>query len=115
MAQPVTRYARDGDVHIAFQVVGDGPRDLLLVSSWLTQIEHLWAYPRFARMLERLAAFSRLIMFDRRGSGMSERGPPAPLEEQMDDVQAVLDAAGSKEVTLLSETEGSALACLFAA
>jgi class 3 adenylate cyclase len=115
VSPPPTRYARNGEVSLAYQVTGDGPRDVLLVNSWLSQMEHLWTEPRLARMFARLTAFARLIVFDRRGSGMSDRVPPAPLEEQMDDVLAVLDAAGSERPALLAETEGTALACLFAA
>ena len=115
MTAPRTRYARNGDVAIAYQVAGAGAHDLLLVNSWVSQMEHLWTEPRVARMFDRLTTFARLIQFDRRGSGMSDRVPPAALEEQMDDVLAVLDAAGSERVAVLAETEGTALACLFAA
>jgi class 3 adenylate cyclase len=110
-----TRYARNGDVSLAYEVAGDGPHDILLINSWVSQMEHLWTEPRLARMFARLTSFARLVQFDRRGSGMSDRVPPAPLEEQMDDVLAVLDAAGSERPTVLAETEGTALACLFAA
>jgi class 3 adenylate cyclase len=110
-----TRYARNGDVSIAFQVAGEGPHDLLLVNSWVSQMEHLWTEPRLAAMFERMTTFARFLQFDRRGSGMSDRVPTAPLEEQMDDVLAVLDAAGSERAAVLAETEGTALACLFAA
>ena len=115
MTAPRTRYARNGDVSIAYQVAGAGAHDLLLVNSWVSQMEHLWTEPRVARTFDRLTSFARLIQFDRRGSGMSDRVPPAPLEEQMDDVLAVLDAAGSERAAVLAETEGTALACLFAA
>ena len=115
MSAPRTRYARNGGVAIAYQVAGDGPHDLLLVNSWVSQMEHLWSEPRLARMFDRVTAFARLIQFDRRGSGMSDRVPPAPLEEQMDDILAVLDAAGCERPAILAETEGTALACLFAA
>lgn len=93
--RPVTRYARSGDLHIAYQVVRDGPIDLVYVPTWISQIEHVWEEPGVARYFTRLAAFSRLIMFDRRGTGLSDPfvEPPA-LEEQMDDVVAVMDAAG---------------------
>ena len=114
MQTPQTRYARNGDVSIAYQVVGSGP-DLVFVPSWVSQVEHLWAEPRCRRMLERLASFSRLILFDRRGSGMSDRVDPGPLEEQVDDVRAVMRAAGSARATLWAETEGTAMASLFAA
>ena len=79
----------------------------LLVNSWVSQMEHLWTEPRLARMFARLTSFARLVQFDRRGSGMSDRVPPAPLEEQMDDVLAVLDAAGCERPAVLAETEGT--------
>lgn len=110
-----TQYARNGDVSIAFQVI-DGPGDdVLLVPSVVSQVEHLWEEPRVARMLRRLARFSRLILFDRRGSGLSDRTDPPPLEQQMDDVRAVMRAAGSERAALIAETEGTTLATLFAA
>jgi class 3 adenylate cyclase len=115
MEMPRTRYARNGSVHIAYQVVGDGPHDLLFITSWIAAIEHFWAEPHIAESLRRLSSFSRLVIFDRRGSGMSDRLPFASLEEQMDDVRAVLAAVGMPRVSVLSETEGTALACLFAA
>jgi class 3 adenylate cyclase len=113
---PQTRYARSGDLHIAYQVVGDGPIDLVYVPSWISQIEHNWDEPRVARYFRRLASFSRLIMFDRRGSGLSDPVPNAPtLEEQMDDVVAVMDAAGSEQAAVFALLEGGAMALLFAA
>src|SRR5947199_8522286 len=88
---PETMYARSGDLHIAYQVVGDGPIDLVYVPSWISQVEHYWEEPSVARYFNRLASFSRLIMFDRRGSGMSDPTSRVPtLEEQMDDVVAVM-------------------------
>src|SRR5207253_2306784 len=88
--RPETKYARSGDVHIAYQVAGEGPIDLLFVPSWISQAEQYWEEPTVARFFERLTAFSRLIMFDRRGTGMSDPLPRAPtLEEQIDDVVAV--------------------------
>src|SRR5205085_9766644 len=113
---PDTRYARSGDVHIAYQVVGEGPLDLVYVPSWISQVEHYWEEPSVARYFNRLASFSRLIMFDRRGSGMSDPLPRAPtLEEQMDDVVAVMDAAGSERAAVFALLEGGAMAALFAA
>ncbi|HWE33730.1 MAG TPA: adenylate/guanylate cyclase domain-containing protein [Solirubrobacteraceae bacterium] len=113
---PQTRYARSGDLHIAYQVVGDGPIDLVYVPSWISQIEHNWDEPRVARYFRRLASFSRLIMFDRRGSGLSDPVPNAPtLEEQMDDVVAVMDAAESEQAAVFALLEGGAMALLFAA
>jgi class 3 adenylate cyclase len=113
---PVTRYARSGDLHIAYQVVGDGPIDLIYVPSWISQAEAYWEEPIVARYFGRLASFSRLIMFDRRGSGMSDPVPTAPtLEEQIDDVVAVMDAAGSERAAVFALLEGGAMASLFAA
>ena len=92
---PQTKYAHSGDLHIAYQVIGDGPIDLVYVPSWMSQVEVYWEEPRIARYFERLASFSRLIMFDRRGTGLSDPVAGTPtLEEQIDDVVAVLDAAG---------------------
>ena len=114
--EPQTRYARSGDLHIAYQVVGDGPVDLVYVPSWISQVEHYWSEPSVARYFERLASFSRLIMFDRRGSGLSDPVDRAPtLEEQMDDVVAVMDAAGSERAAVYAMLEGGAMAALFAA
>ena len=113
---PETRYARSGELHIAYQVVGSGPIDLVYVPSWISQVEHYWEEPGVARYLERLASFSRLILFDRRGSGLSDPVLRAPtLEEQMDDVVAVMDAAGSQQAAVFAQLEGGAMAALFAA
>jgi class 3 adenylate cyclase/alpha-beta hydrolase superfamily lysophospholipase len=111
-----TLYARSGELHIAYQVIGDGPIDLVYVPSWISQAEAYWEEPVVARYFGRLASFSRLIMFDRRGSGMSDPVPRAPtLEEQMDDVVAVMDAAGSERAAVFAILEGGAMATLFAA
>jgi class 3 adenylate cyclase len=110
------RYARSGEHHIAYQVVGDGPIDLVYVPTWISQIEHYWEEPEIARYFRRLASFSRLIMFDRRGTGLSDPvASPATLEEQMDDVVAVMDAAGSSVAAVFAQLEGGAMAALFAA
>ena len=113
---PRTQYARSGDLNIAYQVIGDGPIDLVYVPSWMSQVEVYWEEPRIASYFERLASFSRLIMFDRRGTGLSDpvQGTPT-LEEQIDDVVAVLDAAGSREAAVFAWLEGGAMAALFAA
>jgi class 3 adenylate cyclase len=112
----VTRYARSGDVQIAYQVVGEGPLDVLVIPRWFSNIEVDWELPPTARFLTRLASFARLIHFDRRGAGMSGGIAGAtPLEEQIDDVRAVLDAAGSDQPALISIAEGCALAVLCAA
>jgi class 3 adenylate cyclase len=114
--QPQTRYAKSGDVYIAYQVVGDAPRDLLLVSGGIAHLEYLWEFPAFARFARRLASFSRLIRFDKRGTGLSDRvSGAATLEERMDDVRAVLNAVGSERAALVGVSEGGPMCALFAA
>jgi pimeloyl-ACP methyl ester carboxylesterase len=113
-----TRYAKSGDINVAYQVVGDGPRDLVYVPGWISNIEVMWEEPSMARVLNRLASFSRLILFDKRGTGMSD--PVAidampTLEERMDDVRAVMDAVDSERATLLGHSEGGNMCILFAA
>jgi class 3 adenylate cyclase len=113
---PEVRYAKNGDVHIAFQVVGDGPIDLVLVPGLFSQVEHHWEEPSFARFLRRLASFSRLIVVDARGTGLSDRAPELPpMEEQMDDVLAVLDSVGSSSVAFFGLSQAGPMAILFAA
>src|SRR4051812_17991255 len=95
---PTTRYARNGDVHLAYQTIGDGEVDVLLIDTWVHHVEAVWDFPDLARFLRRLAAFGRLTHFDRRGTGLSDVVPIADLpdlETQVDDAVAVLDAAGS--------------------
>ena len=112
----VTQYARSGDVQIAYQVVGDAPLDVLMVPRWFSNIDLEWEVPPSARFLTRLASFARVIQFDRRGAGMSGGTAGAtPLEQQIDDVSAVLEAAGSDAPALISIAEGCGLAVLFAA
>jgi pimeloyl-ACP methyl ester carboxylesterase len=113
-----TRYARSGDVSIAYQVVGDGPFDLVYVPGFVSNIELMWEEPGLARFLERLASFSRLILFDKRGTGLSDPVPNdglPTLEERMDDVRAVMDAVGSKRAALLGHSEGGNMCVLFSA
>lgn len=113
---PETRYVRSGDAHIAYATVGDGPLDLLFVPSWISHIELLWEEPRVARFLERLASFSRVILFDRRGSGLSDgKGGASSIDEQVEDVHAVLDAVGAEQAAVFAMTEGAAMAAVFAA
>jgi pimeloyl-ACP methyl ester carboxylesterase/class 3 adenylate cyclase len=113
---PQTRYAKSGEVNIAYQVVGDGPLDLVFVPGFISHLDLQWADPRIARFLEKLASFSRLIMFDKRGTGLSDPvAGPAPLEDRMDDVRAVMDAAGSERAALFGLSEGGAMSVLFAA
>ena len=110
------RYARSGDVNIAYQVVGDGPIDLVLVLGWVSHLAYVWELPAMATFLNRLTSFSRLILFDKRGCGMSDRVHPLPsLEQRMDDVRAVLDAVGSTRAALLGISEGGVMSALFAA
>ena len=114
--QPETRYARSGDVNIAYQVVGDGPPDLVRVPPFVSHVELEWEIPREAELHDRLASFSRLIRFDKRGTGMSDRVADVPtLETRMDDVRAVMDAAGSERAALFGHSEGAAMSILFAA
>jgi class 3 adenylate cyclase len=109
-------YAKSGDVHIAYLTVGDGPIDLVWVPTWISQVEHLWEEPSIAATLTRLTSFCRLIMFDRRGSGLSDpMERAATLEEQMDDVLAVMDAAGSERAAVAGLAEGGTMATMFAA
>jgi pimeloyl-ACP methyl ester carboxylesterase len=116
MTPPETRYAKSGDVHIAYQVVGDGPFDLLFVPGFISNVDHSWEDPGRARLFSRLAGFSRLILFDKRGTGLSDRHVGvANLEDRMDDVRAVMDAAGSVRAALFGISEGGAMSMLFAA
>jgi pimeloyl-ACP methyl ester carboxylesterase len=115
---PKTQYARSGELHIAYQVVGDGPLDLVYVPGWVSHVELAWEEPTLARFLSRLASFSRLITFDKRGTGLSDRVANTALprlEERMDDLRAVMDAAGSERAALFGFSEGGNLSALFAA
>jgi len=115
---PETRFTRSGNVHIAYQVTGEGPLDLVYVPGWVSHVELAWEEPTLARFLGRLASFSRLITFDKRGTGLSDRVPDAQLpthEERMDDLRAVMDAAGSERAAIFGFSEGGSLATLFAA
>ena len=110
------RYAKSGDVHIAYQVVGAGPFDLLVVPAFVSNIELDWEIPQKAAFYERLASFSRLIIFDKRGTGLSDRAVGMPsLETRMDDVRAVLDSVGSERAALCGFSEGGPISLLFAA
>jgi pimeloyl-ACP methyl ester carboxylesterase/DNA-binding CsgD family transcriptional regulator len=112
------RYAKSGDFYVAYQVLGDGPFDLLLSPGWVTHLDLAWDIAPLARFLERLASFSRLILFDKRGTGLSDRLNPHTLpttEQRMDDVRAVLDAVGSEQAALFGTLGGAAMCGLFAA
>ena len=115
---PETRYTRNGDVNIAYQVIGDAPLDLVFVMGWISHLDYFWREPSFARFLLRLSTFARLILFDKRGTGLSDRvanNELPTLEQRMDDVRAVMDAVGSKRAALLGVSEGGPMCSLFAA
>jgi DNA-binding SARP family transcriptional activator/pimeloyl-ACP methyl ester carboxylesterase len=115
---PTTRYVRSGDVNLAYQVIGEGPPDLVLVPGWVSNVECFWEEPRVARFLRRLASIGRLILFDKRGTGLSDRVPLdalPTLEQRMTDVRAVMDGVGSERATLVGYSEGGTMCTLFAA
>jgi pimeloyl-ACP methyl ester carboxylesterase len=114
---PETRFTRAGDVDIAYQVTGAaGGLDVVFVPGWVSHLEVMWELPEFARFLDRLAAMGRLILFDKRGTGLSDRvaGTP-PLEQRTEDIAAVMDAAGSERAAIAAWGEGAAIAAMFAA
>ncbi|HMQ04507.1 MAG TPA: alpha/beta fold hydrolase [Pyrinomonadaceae bacterium] len=116
--QPETRYVQSGEVNIAYQVVGEGPVDIVFVMGWVSHLEYFWEEPHFAAFLTKLASFSRLILFDKRGTGLSDRVPLAELptlEQRMEDVHAVMDAVGSERAVLIGVSEGGPMCALFAA
>ena len=114
-AQPETRYAKSGDVHIAYQVTGSGPFDLVWVPGFVSHLEADWDNPVRVRSFERIGSFCRLIRFDKRGTGLSDRVAIPHLEQRMDDVRAVMDAVGSKQAALFGLSEGGPMSLLFAA
>jgi pimeloyl-ACP methyl ester carboxylesterase len=115
-APPETHYAKSGDLNIAYQVVGDGPLDLVFVPGFISHLDLDWDGPGYSHMLERLASFSRLIRFDKRGTGLSDRPGGLPdLETRMDDVRAVMDSVGVEQAALMGYSEGGPMCALFAA
>ena len=110
-----TRYAKSGDVHIAYRVFGDGPRDIVLIPGTLSHVELSWEVPSNEHLLKRLTAFSRVIVFDKRGQGLSDRVAEQTLEERIGDVRAVMDAAGSDRATIYGWSEGGPMSLMFAA
>lgn len=114
MESPV-KYARSGDVHIAYRIFGDGPRDIVIIPGTVSHVELLWDLPYNAHFLRRLTAFARVIVFDKRGQGLSDRAPGISLEERVDDVRAVMDAANSQRATIYGWSEGGATCLMFAA
>ena len=118
MDAPTTRYAKSGDFDIAYQVLGDGPVDLVYVPGWISHLDLQWEHPSLARFLRQLASFSRLIVFDKRGIGLSDRVAPdrmPTMEERMDDVRAVLDAVGAERSAVFCQGYGAPIGVLFAA
>jgi pimeloyl-ACP methyl ester carboxylesterase len=114
--KPETHYAKSGDVNIAYQVLGEGPIDLIYVPGWVSHIEYGWDQPIVARFFRRLASFSRLILFDKRDTGLSDQTSDLPtLEQRMDDVRAVMEAVGSEQAVVFGMSEGGNMAMLFAA
>jgi pimeloyl-ACP methyl ester carboxylesterase len=115
-ATPRTRYALSGDAHIAYQVFGEGDLDLVFVPGFVSNIEHYWTMPGIPDLLERMGSFARVVMFDKRGTGLSDPvAAPPPLEQRMDDMQAVMDAAGVERAALYGISEGGPASVLFAA
>ena len=115
-AIPETRYAKAGDLSIAYQVVGNGPIDLVVVPGIISHVEFFHELPGYSRFIEQLSGFARVITFNKRGNGLSDRITGAPaLEERMDDLRAVMDAAGSQQAALFGLSEGGPLSVLFAA
>jgi pimeloyl-ACP methyl ester carboxylesterase len=113
---PNTRYALSGDVNIAFQVMGDGPIDIILVPGIVSHVEFLHELPEYTRFLRRLATFARVVTFDKRGQGLSDGISGAPsLEQRVDDVRAIMDDIGSQRAVLLGISEGSPMSAFFAA
>lgn len=113
---PTTQYAQSGDISIAYQVSGDGPIDLIVSPGHISHLDLAWEEPSYARCLERLGSFARLIRFDKRGTGLSDREAGIPsLEQRMDDIRAVLDSAGSRRAAILGVSEGGPMSVLFAA
>lgn len=114
--RPRTHYAKCGDLNIAYQVTGEGPIDLVYVPGWVSNLDYAWEYPPYAQVFERLGSFARLIRFDKRGTGLSDREAGFPtLEQRMEDVRAVMDAVGSERAALLGTSEGGNMSLLFAA
>jgi pimeloyl-ACP methyl ester carboxylesterase len=109
--QHATHYAKSGDIRIAYQVFGEGP-DLIMAPGFVSQIENYWDEPRLARFLNKLGGFCRVVIFDKRGTGLSDRVPHLPhLDERMDDVRAVMDAVGISNASLFGLSEGGLARC----
>ncbi|MCK5456928.1 MAG: adenylate/guanylate cyclase domain-containing protein [Melioribacteraceae bacterium] len=115
LKKPNTKYAKSGEINIAYQVVGEGPIDIVYIPGWVSNIDMMWTESRFATFLTKLTSFSRLILFDKRGTGLSDRmNKYSTLEERMDDIRAVMDAVGSERAVLFGHSEGGSASVLFA-
>jgi pimeloyl-ACP methyl ester carboxylesterase len=115
-ALPTTRYVKSDDVHIAYQVFGEGSLDLLFVPGFVSNVEAIWQHPEHRAFFRRLASFCRVVLFDKRGTGMSDRGSQIfTLEQRMHDVQAVLDEVGCERAALFGVSEGGPMSLLYAA
>lgn len=116
MQPPATQYAKSGDVHIAYQLFGEGPLNLVMVPGFVSNVDNYWDQPDFVRFLTRLGSYARVVTFDKRGTGMSDRFGELPgLDQRMDDLRAVMDAAGMTQAAVLGISEGAPLSVLFAA
>ena len=116
MEKPRTQYTKCGQISIAYQVFGDGKIDLVYIPGWVSNIDYMWEDPDLANMLKSLSRICRVILFDKRGTGLSDRDVGFPtLDERMDDLSAVMDAAGSERAALLGFSEGGNIAMLFSA
>ncbi len=112
--KPVTEYTKSGNINIAYQIIGEGSIDILYIPGWVSNIDMMWAEPRLAAFLTRLTLFSRLILFDKRGTGLSDRSDKySTMEERMDDIKAVMNAANSEKAVLFSHSEGGSVSLLF--
>jgi pimeloyl-ACP methyl ester carboxylesterase/AraC-like DNA-binding protein len=114
--KPITKYTKNGNINIAYQVVGEGPVDLIYIPGWVSNIDMMWVDSKIAECLTRLAGFSRLILFDKRGTGLSDRvNPTCTLDERMDDILSVMNSVGTKKAIFFGHSEGGTIASLFAA
>src|ERR1700679_2407728 len=113
---PITRYAQSGDVNIAYQTMGEGPIDIIIVPGIVSHVEFVHEFPGYTALLRRLATFARVVTFDKRGQGLSDAISGAPsLEQRVDDVRAIMDEIGSRRAVLFGLSEGSAMSAYFAA
>src|SRR3569832_1516623 len=115
MEPGTTRYAKSGEINIAYQLFGEGPRNIVFTPGFVSHVEHVWEYPQARHFNERMAALGRVVMFDKRGTGMSDRTAAMPtMDERMDDIRAVMDAVGFDRAVLIGISEGGAMCQLFA-